>query len=192
MNPPLPRGRAPRDPLAVTQRYECHTIQDLETKLQKYLDEPPALPEHCTCELTLWAGASFLVKLDRPAPNRLSDAGLLQPVVDALNVQQPSQPSQPGYSTLSVLDALQPLNDPKETMRRQRAIAKVCVAAVQKTDGFRYSFHNSWKSGEDNAYRFSYYCNDSLLNKDRVANGKSGSTGRPIEKLADLLLTASR
>jgi hypothetical protein len=53
---------------------------------------------------------------------------------------------------------------------------------VQKTDGYRYSFHNSWKSGEDNAYRFSYYCNDSLLNKDRVANGKSGSQGKRATK----------
>ena len=83
---------------------------------------------------------------------------------------------------MSVLDALQSLEDPKETMRRQRAISKVCIASIQKVDGFRYSFHNTWKSGEDNAYRFSWYCNDSLLNKDRVANGKSGSQGKRATK----------
>jgi hypothetical protein len=84
---------------------------------------------------------------------------------------------------MSVLDALQPAGpDPKETMKRQRCVAKVCVASIQKVDGFRYSFHNSWRSGEDDAYRFSFYCNDSLLNKDRVASGKSGSSGKRAHK----------
>lgn len=181
-NPPLPRGRAPRDPLAVTTRFQCTTLADMENRLREYLENRPAAPEHCTCELTLWAGASFLVKLDYVPPNLRTpqqqlEMGMLQPVPDAMNPQRPQLNSDSRESTLSVLDALQQLNDPKETMKRQRAISKVCVAAVQKTDGYRYSFHNSWKSGEDNAYRFSYYCNDSLLNKDRVANGKSGSQG---------------
>ena len=159
----------------------------METKLRDYLENRPASPEHCTCELTLWAGASFLVKLDYVPPNlrgnqQPQDMGMLQAVAD-FNNQRPQPNGADGReTTLSVLDALQQLNDPKETMKRQRAISKVCVASVQKTDGYRYSFHNSWKSGEDNAYRFSYYCNDSLLNKDRVANGKSGSQGKRATK----------
>jgi hypothetical protein len=189
-NPPLPRGRAPKDPDAITSKYDCASLQELETKLKHYLDNPPAAEEHCTAELTLWAGASFLVNLptgDRQPSHIRQDAGMLQPVVDALNattgVAPPvlhgaaAGPSRVTQVTLSVLDALQPMSDPKDTMKRQRAISKVCVAAVSKVDGFRYSFHNNWKSGEDNAYRFSYYCNDSLLNKDRVANGKAGSQG---------------
>jgi hypothetical protein len=186
-NPPLPRGRAPRDPHAVTTKLQCSTLQDMERQLREYLDNRPAAPEHCTCELTLWAGASFLVKVDYVPPNlrgnqQPQDVGMLQAVAD-FNSQRPQPTSTDGRdTTLSVLDALQQLNDPKETMKRQRAISKVCVAAVQKTDGYRYSFHNSWKSGEDNAYRFSYYCNDSLLNKDRVANGKSGSQGKRATK----------
>jgi hypothetical protein len=84
---------------------------------------------------------------------------------------------------MSVLDALQPAGpDAMDTMRRQRAVAKVCVATIQKVDGFRYSFHNSWRSGEDDAFRFSFYCNDSLLNKDRVASGKANSTGKRAHK----------
>jgi hypothetical protein len=158
----------------------------METKLRDYLDNMPTAPEHCTAELTLWAGASFLVKLDYIPPNlrggqQPQDMGMLQAVAD-FNNQRPQPNGDGRETTLSVLDALQPLGDPKETMKRQRAISKVCVAAVQKTDGYRYSFHNSWKSGEDNAYRFSYYCNDSLLNKDRVANGKSGSQGKRATK----------
>jgi hypothetical protein len=159
----------------------------MEAKLRDYLENPPAPPEHCTCELTLWAGASFLVKLDYIPPNLRGiqsqvDVGMLQAVADFNNQRPQSSNTEGRETTLSVLDALQQLNDPKETMKRQRAISKVCVAAVQKTDGYRYSFHNSWKSGEDNAYRFSYYCNDSLLNKDRVANGKSGSQGKRATK----------
>ncbi|KIW02376.1 uncharacterized protein PV09_06198 [Verruconis gallopava] len=186
-NPPLPRGRAPRDPQAVTTKLQCSTLADMEAKLRDYLNNPPAPPEHCTCELTLWAGASFLVKLDYVPPNlrgnqQPQDMGMLQAVAD-FNDPRPQAGTTEGRETaLSVLDALQELSDPKETMKRQRAISKVCVAAVQKTDGYRYSFHNSWRSGEDNAYRFSYYCNDSLLNKDRVANGKSGSQGKRATK----------
>ncbi|QDS75154.1 hypothetical protein FKW77_008140 [Venturia effusa] len=199
-NPPLPRGRAPKDPDAVVTKFDCANLQELEAKLKHYLENPPAPAEHCSAELTLWAGASFLVNIplgDRQPSHtamRSADAGLLQPVVDALHATTTGPPVPPvlygaaagpgrvAQETLSVLDALQPMPDPKDTMKRQRAISKVCIASISKVDGFRYSFHNNWKSGEDNAYRFSYYCNDSLLNKDRVANGKAGSSGRRATK----------
>ncbi|KAF2741972.1 hypothetical protein M011DRAFT_472624 [Sporormia fimetaria CBS 119925] len=84
--------------------------------------------------------------------------------------------------SMSVLEALAPTEDPKEKMRKQRAIAKECVDAVQKADGFRYSFHNCWNSREDDSFRFSYYCNDSLLNKDRAANGKGNKLGKRATK----------
>lgn len=198
-NPPLPRGRAPKDPDAVVTKYDCANLQELETKLKHYLDNPPGPEEHISAELTLWAGASFLVNIpvgDRqPSHIRPADAGMLQPVIDALHATTgtggpapppvlygaAAGPAKVTQETLSVLDALQPMPDSKETMKRQRAISKVCIAAISKVDGFRYSFHNNWKSGEDNAYRFSYYCNDSLLNKDRVANGKAGSSGELLE-----------
>lgn len=209
-NPPLPRGRAPKDPDAVVSKYDCANLQELETKLKEYLDNPPAAEDHCSAELTLWAGASFLVNIptaDRPPSHtHPADAGLLQPVVDALHATTggpapppvlygaAAGPTRVAQETLSVLDALQPMPDAKDTMKRQRAISKVCIAAISKVDGFRYSFHNNWKSGEDNAYRFSYYCNDSLLNKDRVANGKAGSSGECLEAVAEPLsiLTVNR
>lgn len=176
-NPPLSRGRQPKDPQAVTARFECANLQDLERNLRAFLDSPPADPEHSTCELTIWAGASFMVQV--PAEDGAHNQ--LTPSANA----QPGGRSDPQMQTvaMSVLDALQPAGpDPKETMKRQRCMAKVCVASIQKVDGFRYSFHNSWRSGEDDAYRFSFYCNDSLLNKDRVASGKSGSSGKRAHK----------
>jgi hypothetical protein len=186
-NPPRPRGRAPKDPHAYVAKYNCSSLQDLETNLRSYLDTQPAPPEHSSCELTIWAGASFMVTLPPPDSAAQQNAGMLQPVADALRAQNGlsngARPDAPQDKVaMSVLDALQPLADSKETMKRQRAISKVCIASIQKVDGFRYSFHNTWKSGEDNAYRFSWYCNDSLLNKDRVANGKSGSQGKRATK----------
>lgn len=83
---------------------------------------------------------------------------------------------------LSIMEALQATSDPKEKMRKQRAIAKCCVDTIQKTDGYRYSFHNCWNSREDDSFRFSYYCNDSLLNKDRAANGKGAKLGKRATK----------
>ncbi|CAO2657151.1 Nn.00g032770.m01.CDS01 [Neocucurbitaria sp. VM-36] len=84
--------------------------------------------------------------------------------------------------SLSIMEALQPTANPKEKMRKQRAIAKCCVDSIQRIDGYRYSFHNCWNSREDDSFRFSYYCNDSLLNKDRAANGKGAKLGKRATK----------
>lgn len=84
--------------------------------------------------------------------------------------------------SMSILEALASTSDPKEKMRKQRAIAKCCIDAIQKVDGYRYSFHNCWNSREDDSFRFSYYCNDSLLNKDRAANGKGAKLGKRATK----------
>lgn len=158
-NPPLPRGRAPKDPNARSAKFNCSSIPEMEANLRNYLSQPPASPEHSSCELTLWSGASL------DSPEDTADAAQLNGSV---------------YQPRNVMEALTPTVDPKDNMKKQRAVSKICVAAVQRVDGFRYSFHNNWKSGEENAFRFSYYCNDSLLNKDRVANGKAGSQGAKI------------
>lgn len=49
-------------------------------------------------------------------------------------------------TSMSILEALQPTQDPKEKMQKQRSIAKCCIDAIQRVDGFRYSFHNCWNS----------------------------------------------
>lgn len=80
----------------------------------------------------------------------------------------PRTEQSPVKVSMGVMEALASTTDPKERMRKQRAIAKTCIDAIQRVDGYRYSFHNNWNSREDDAFRFSYYCNDSLLNKDRT------------------------
>jgi hypothetical protein len=80
-------------------------------------------------------------------------------------------------TVISVMEAMTPMPDPKENMKKQRVIAKACVEAVQRADGNRYTFHNSWWSKEDEANRFSYFCNDSILNKSRSTTGGAGTIG---------------
>jgi len=171
----LPRGRHPKDPLLQTAKFQCSSIEEFEVSLKFYLDgRPTETVEHSTCELTIWAGASFMVSMPRPdlATTNYNNNGM--PTMQA----GPMPPVPAEKRSLSVLEALMPGTDPKESMKKQRAIAKVCIESIQKVDGYRYAFHNNWRSGEEDAYRFSYYCNDSLLNKDRVANGKAGTQGK--------------
>ncbi|KAF2501271.1 hypothetical protein BU16DRAFT_613194 [Lophium mytilinum] len=111
----------------------------------------------------------------------------MPPPQPAQHISNPSTalaipPTSGQKTSLSILEALAPTNDPKEKMRKQRAIAKTCVESIQRTDGYRYSFHNCWNSREDDSFRFSYYCNDSLLNKDRAANGKGAKFGKRATK----------
>ena len=155
----LPRGRQPRDALAKTVTFPVASVEDLEMALATHLANPCDDPEHTEAQFSFWLEATFALPPSPPPP---------------------SLPG--GGRELSVAQALQPTPDPKDKMRRQRAIAKACVDAIQRTDGFRYSFHNCWNSREDDSFRFSYYCNDSLLNKDRAANGKGANKNKRATK----------
>jgi hypothetical protein len=248
----LARGRQPRDALAKIVSFDVSSLDDFETSLRQYLDDPPEQPEHTEAQLSFWIGTTFLVSTaappatnTRPPPPQplsqqqhqqhqqhqqqpqphhaqhqqrhahphappgyhpanglpqqyggpshayqsLSDpaAGLGLPnypqTADANNGEGSNGTNKPEYKTnLSILEALQPTPDPKDKMRKQRAIAKCCVDTIQRIDGYRYSFHNCWNSREDDSFRFSYYCNDSLLNKDRAANGKGAKLGKRATK----------
>ncbi|OCK87960.1 uncharacterized protein K441DRAFT_591556 [Cenococcum geophilum 1.58] len=205
----LARGRAAKDPHAQTTTYNVSSLDDFEASLREYLANPPDQPEHSECQLSFWIGASFMVSLaagqpmPQPPPQLQAPQGYL-PVAGldthyastsnasghlqhAQHLANPAAtlalPSLPGQKTsMSILEALAPTPDPKEKMKKQRAIAKTCVDSIQRVDGYRYSFHNCWNSREDDSFRFSYYCNDSLLNKDRAANGKGAKYGKRATK----------
>jgi hypothetical protein len=241
----LARGRQAKDPNAKTVTFNVSSLDDFETSLRQYLENPPENPEHTECQLSFWIGASFLVSAPavasnphapqhqqqshphphgqppqpRPASHPQPPPGY-QPANGIHNQYGPPShtshtyqsvsdpaialtlpyhasasngPNAPGASngqpkdkhaktSLSILEALAPTMEPKEKMRKQRAIAKCCIDAIQKVDGYRYSFHNCWNSREDDSFRFSYYCNDSLLNKDRAANGKGAKLGKRATK----------
>lgn len=197
----LARGRSAKDPNSHTVTFTVQSLDEFENSLRHYLQEPPTDAAHTECHLNFWIGASFVVNKPAPPqqpqqtapvpPSSYQQAGLDAHYAAATNAsnnqqhhnQRPDGPvlgpdGTPVKVSMSILEALAPTSDPKERMRKQRAIAKTCVEAIQRVDGFRYSFHNNWQSREDDAYRFSYYCNDSLLNKDRAANGKGQKVGK--------------
>ncbi|KAF2276016.1 uncharacterized protein EI97DRAFT_433946 [Westerdykella ornata] len=103
----------------------------------------------------------------------------------APNSSNPPQQRSNEKVTMTIDSVLTPTlsRDDRLTKNRQLVFAKALIAAVQRADGFRYSFHNSWYSGRDHrAFGFSYYCNDSFLNKDRAANGKGTKLGKRATK----------
>ena len=178
----LSRGRAPGDPHGRIVNFDCQNLEELTTSLQDHLasPNPDHQPEHTTVELIFPISAAFLVadpfSLARPGPK-------IAQAPQAL----PSLYGTPNSTVISVMEAMTPMPDPKDNMKKQRVIAKACVEAVQRADGNRYSFHNNWWSKEDEANRFSYYCNDSILNKGRSANGGARTIGtlsscRPDER----------
>ena len=160
-----PRGRQARDPLAQTVAYQITNLETMKTLLDEYLAAPTCPPEHTTIEFTFPTSAAFSVY-----------------TADFLGTKDAHKArgslfGQMNKTAISVVDALHQA-DPKEQMRKQKSVAKTIVEAIAATDGFRYSFHNNWLSKEDEACRFSYYCNDSTLNKGRAANEGAGMEGK--------------
>jgi hypothetical protein len=173
----LSRGRTPGDPHARTVNFHCQNIEDLRTRLHDHLvsPNPEYPPEHTTVELIFPISAAFLVAdpfaQSQPGPK------IAQAPHTMLSIY-----GTPNSTVISVRDAMTPMPDPKDNMKKQRVIAKACVEAIQRVDGNRYTFHNNWWSKEDEANRFSYFCNDSILNKSRSATGGAGTIGHKVQK----------
>lgn len=160
IKPPRARGRHAKDPLGISVHFKCQRVEDMELKLREYLDNPTGEAEHTTLEFSFPITAAFMVPKREPIGTQ---------------AQTPHKRTPYTYSTfsktaVSVIDALHTIQDPSERALTQRAISKALVESVQRADGYKYSFHNHWLSREDQASRFSYYCNDSSLNKGRAAN----------------------
>ncbi|KAL6251354.1 hypothetical protein RBB50_001563 [Rhinocladiella similis] len=152
------RGRQAKDPLGQTVQFKCNKVEDLEQQLRDYLANPTGDPAHTTLEFLFPVTAAFLIALREPKGNK------------PLHDKTPYTYSHFNKTAVTVIDALQSIQDPKEQMLTQKGISKTLVDAVQEADGYHYSFHNHWISREDQASRFSYFCNDSVLNKGRAAN----------------------
>ena len=167
---PRPRGRQARDPHAEYIRFDCKDVDELETYLAEYLQAPTAPAEHATIEFHFPVTAAFMV-YTRDFKRTADTTWTAADVTDIMR-----------RTAVSVVEVLQPTENPKEQIIRQKAVARTIVEAIQRADGFRYSFHNNWLSREDKAHRFSFFCNDSTLNKGRAANGGAGTEGRMRKK----------
>ncbi|EON69455.1 hypothetical protein W97_08715 [Coniosporium apollinis CBS 100218] len=188
------RGRPSNDPHVHTTHYYVSSLGEFEASLSSYLYPPPEIPEHSACDISFWPGASFVVSIpdDSSQPSQVlpdgkpanlekngtgsthtNDADLHRDPATATNRDANCQSTV--QRSMSILEAMT-LNDAMDTKwnrTKQRAIARAVVDAAQRVDGYRYTFRNDWNSKESpGAWRFSFICNDSLSNKDRVANRK--------------------
>lgn len=167
---PRPRGRHAKDPHAEYVRFDCKDVDELETSLREYLEAPTAPAEHATLEFHFPIHSAFMV-YTRDFKR------------DPTTLWTPAEPTDLMRKTaVSVIEVLQPTEEPKAQIVRQKAVARTIVEAIQRADGFKYSFHNNWLSREDQAHRFSFFCNDSTLNKGRAANGGAGTEGKEKKK----------
>ena len=170
---PPHKGRKHHDPDQVTVAVECASQYDFEQSLRAFLAASHDRA-HTVYACTFPVSAAFHVDLgpaDRgPATSNSYRYGPISTPYTA------AAPIQSGHvvRSMSVMEALSYTpDDPKERMRRQRAVARTLKIAVEKVDGHRYAYSNGWLGRESDAFRFSYFCNDSMLNKDRSAAGSN-------------------
>lgn len=180
------RAHRPRKDYQVHQTV-FDTLSHLKTALKQYIDsaqDENALPQYCSCSLTL--SLTAVLPLKSPAEGPYADGGPNylrfdeeggnnaggenDNVDDNGDDDENARESRAQTARRSVYDLCN-IVDVKERQIWQRAAARGVVVAIQDLDGFKYSFNNNWTSKDDDGFRYSYTCLDSLENKDRHANG---------------------
>ncbi|KAL1305934.1 hypothetical protein AAFC00_004076 [Neodothiora populina] len=157
------------------------SLDDLKTALRQYMDKAAAThnaaPEYISCAMTLSSHAILPLRspLEGPyaqgGPNFLPFNALSSGRNSNNNNHDFEDPTNSDLFPTKTIQDLVDIQDLKERQIWQRAAAKGVVNAIQNLDGFKYCFNNNWTSKDDNGYRYSYTCLDSLENKDRHANG---------------------
>ncbi|KAF1344596.1 hypothetical protein BDV97DRAFT_362029 [Delphinella strobiligena] len=149
-----------------------NSMNDLKTALRQYMENAntDAAPEYISCAMTLSSHAILPLKSPLEGPYAQGGPNFLpfDALAGASNDDDGHVPD--AFPTKTVQDLVD-IQDLKERQIWQRAAAKGVVNAIQDLDGFKYCFNNNWTSKDDNGYRYSYTCLDSLENKDRHANG---------------------
>ncbi|KAI5276671.1 hypothetical protein E4T47_00388 [Aureobasidium subglaciale] len=197
-----PKARRPHRPRKDYTNLDTvfDSLDDLKTALRHYMDNatvPDALPQYISCAMTLSTHAALPLKslVELPSPRRqpsyvpfdefgdeLDLAGQdLGPVAHDQHEQEHEQDQEQQLAYKTVLELVN-IDNLKQRQTWQRAAAKGIVQQIQDLDGFKYCFNNNWSSKDDNGYRYSYTCLDSLENKDRHANGfraTNAATRRP-------------
>lgn len=170
------RGRKAQDPHQHIIRVECNSQHDLEVSLRQFLEDESHDRTHTLFEAALPVSAAFLVDYLPAGPGKSNSYKYGPAFAPAVG------PAKDGHvaRSMSVIEALEHTpHDAKERMRKQRAMSRALETIVEKVDGHRYAFHNEWLARDNDAYRFSYFCNDSLLNKDRTLGGvKKNNEGK--------------
>ena len=154
----------------------CHTLEDLINAIQADIEagEQSSVPECTTSEVSL--SLSAWLPLHRPNIGPYAEGGAqdLPPEFKTswINSGKDGTKQHPQASVYAIISA--PDQDARQTA--QRAASRGIVAAIEKMDGFKYTFNNAWAAKDDDGMRFSYICQDSTQNKDRHANGFTRTT----------------
>ena len=159
-------------------RGPCSSIDDLTAALRDDIDAgaESLVPECTTSELVVAANA--LVPLHRPNIGPYAEGGdhdlpiqfkasWTDPENSSTALNTSSKKSHP----LATIQSIISIGDQQSRQIVQRAASRGIVAALERMDGFKYSFNNAWSAKDDDGQRFSYICQDSMQNKDRHANG---------------------
>ncbi|KAK5016108.1 hypothetical protein LTR39_002253, partial [Cryomyces antarcticus] len=162
------KKHTPSDLWGPKSYYHWETLSSFEASLRHHIDNrvvniSPGGVE--TCELTFKPRSVFIIAHPPEAPAASpSQSGDVQTIRD-----ESSEFDKIKFS-ISVSEVLA-IQDMSDRLKKQREIAKALVDVAQRVDGFKYSFGNNWNAKDEDGFRFSYQCNDSLQNKDRQANG---------------------
>lgn len=149
------------------------SLDDLKTALRQHIDNATnqAIPQYVSCAMTLALTATLPLKSPLEGPYAQGGPNFLPLDVLAGAPNDGDDNAAADRSPLKSIYELVNITDLKERQIWQRAAAKGIVTAVQNLDGYKYCFNNNWTSKDDDGYRYSYTCLDSLENKDRHANG---------------------
>lgn len=170
---PQPKQRRPHRPRKdYTNLDVFDSLEDLKTALRQYIDNATneTIPQYVSCAMTLALTATLPLKSPLEGPYAQGGPNFLPLDVLAGETNDAGDDAATNCPVKSIYDLVN-ITELKERQIWQRAAAKGIVTAVQDLDGFKYCFNNNWTSKDDDGYRYSYTCLDSLENKDRHANG---------------------
>lgn len=129
-----------------------------------------AVPICTTVELSL--SFSAVLTLQRPYTGAYAEGGEndLPPEFKTTSTREDGT-IEHDRAPQALVNSIVNIEDPLKRKIVQRAASRGIIQAVERIDGFRYSFNNAWMPKNEEGARFSYICQDSMQNKDRHANG---------------------
>lgn len=146
----------------------CQSLEDFQSVLKDHLSSglSALIPELVTCHISLAGGATIYPNYPRTQTAARSLAGQ-----DAGHQHADKDDDQGSQGTpITVNEAVNFTGVVKETLAKQRALARGIGVAVEAVDGNKYHINNTWIPKSEEGHRFALCCQDSIQNKDRLLN----------------------
>ncbi|KAI9691502.1 MAG: hypothetical protein M1822_007573 [Bathelium mastoideum] len=167
----------------------CASLADFSATFGQHLDanDQAFIPEPCHHTYRFHLTATFLVDLSRlpslastlpkkaTLPSSTSSTSYTEIGANGSTPSQIKENAKEKEKNLYLLSTAGALNasDPDaERMAKQRAVARAIVDAVQAVDGYRYARSGGHVLKAERGSVMIFVCNDSVQNKDRLANAR--------------------